>query len=407
MGADCSNLSQRQKQERMETLIEQNSDIAKSLSQKYGTHKNKRGTTVHDLGKGMLANMKLNAISNAVGKQKNQIEIDNVTYEIIDFISQGGFGEVYKAKVSHKSHIVAIKIMDNTPDIREEVQNEIRFLNLTRQMLLKNHPVIDYYGSKFTKEKIHIAMELACCNLATFWLTQVSGLEPDNKFLLGITIIVYVLRALTFLEKLNIIHGDIKPQNIVLTSNSENFYVKLIDFGTVEKVNTCRTQITVDATKAHTIFFASPEFLRRDTNNVMTRHLHRKSDAWAAGVMFYILFFNRLPWTDQFEYENFCNDPNARDIVVPRKGGYKLIIEHLLKRNPEERSSAKQTLMQMKGHPALHYIITSLHEDFCPVDDVCHVRVSDSVHNELGKIHNYEKMSFQSFQFHISYVRNF
>ncbi|CAF1675354.1 unnamed protein product, partial [Didymodactylos carnosus] len=115
--------------------------------------------------------------------------------------------------------------------------------------------------------------------------------------------IVYVLRALTFLEKLNIIHGDIKPQNLVIISGNQCFYIKLIDFGTVEKMDTRRAQVTVNATKAHTVFFASPEFLRRDSNNVMSRHLHKKSDAWAAGVMFYILFFETLPWKDQSEYE--------------------------------------------------------------------------------------------------------
>jgi serine/threonine protein kinase len=275
--------------------------------------------------------------------------------------------------------------MTNTPNIREEIQNEIRFLTLTKKVSLDDHPIINYYGCKFTKEKIYIAMELASCDLATFWLTQVAHAEPENKFLLGITIIVYVLRALTFLEKLNIIHGDIKPQNLVVVPRNECFYVKLIDFGTVEKMNTLRAQISVDATKAHTVFFASPEFLKRDSNNVMARHLHKKSDAWAAGVMFYILFFDRLPWRDQFEYENFCNDSTARDVVVPRQGGYKAIIELLLKKNPEKRSSAKATLMQMKGHPALRNIIESLHEDFCPVDDVCHMRVSDDVRNELGK----------------------
>jgi serine/threonine protein kinase len=385
MGADGSKLTSQGRSEQTELLMEQNVEIAKRLSQEHGANKKKHDAMLHGVGKHMFARMKFKNDGAAAQNQMKPIEIEDETYEIIDFISEGGFGKVYKAQVQNKNRIVAIKIMTNTPNIREEIQNEIRFLTLTKKVSLDDHPIINYYGCKFTKEKIYIAMELASCDLATFWLTQVAHAEPENKFLLGITIIVYVLRALTFLEKLNIIHGDIKPQNLVVVPRNECFYVKLIDFGTVEKMNTLRAQISVDATKAHTVFFASPEFLKRDSNNVMARHLHKKSDAWAAGVMFYILFFDRLPWRDQFEYENFCNDSTARDVVVPRQGGYKAIIELLLKKNPEKRSSAKATLMQMKGHPALRNIIESLHEDFCPVDDVCHMRVSDDVRNELGK----------------------
>jgi serine/threonine protein kinase len=149
-------------------------------------------------------------------------------------------------------------------------------------------------------------------------------------------------------------------------------------------MNTMRAQLTVDANKAHTVFFASPEFLRRDSNNMITRHLNKKSDAWAAGVMFYILFFEKLPWEDQYDYENFCNNPRAKDIVVPQQGGYKLIIELLLKKNPKERSSAKATLMQIKSHPVLGTIVQSIEQIFYPVDDVCHMRVPDHVRQELG-----------------------
>ncbi|CAF4531641.1 unnamed protein product [Rotaria socialis] len=384
MGVDGSKLSFRQKQEQTEVLMQQNAEIAKRLSQEYAAHKKKPGTMINQIGKNIFEHMKFKNNDSANRNQIKLIEVEGVTYEIIDFISQGGFGEVYRARTRNKNRVVAIKIMKNMPDIREEIQNEINFLRLIKKVPIENHPIINYYGSQFTKENIHIAMELASCDLVAFWSAHMTHLDPENRFLLGITVIVYVLRALTFLEQLNIIHGDIKPQNFVIVSHNDSFYVKLIDFGTVEKMDTSRAQITVDATKAHTIFFASPEFLRRDSNHVIARHLHKKSDAWAAGVMFYILFFERLPWTDQFDYENFCNDPSAKDIFVPRKGGYKLIIELLLKKNPDERASAKATLKQMIAHPALCDIIKSLNDSLCLVDDTCRMKVPNDVRKELA-----------------------
>ena len=93
-----------------------------------------------------------------------------------------------------------------------------------------------------------------------------------------------------------------------------------------------QNHLTVQANKPHTIFFATPEFLKRDSKNLIKKHLHKKSDARAAGVMFYILFFQKLSWADQYDYGNFCNNENAKDIQVPKQGGYQLIIELLLKK---------------------------------------------------------------------------
>jgi serine/threonine protein kinase len=57
----------------------------------------------------------------------------------------------------------------------------------------------------------------------------------------GIMIIVYVLRTSVFSEKLHLIRGDIKPQNLAIIQGNQCFYIKLIDFGTVEK-NVYKTQ---------------------------------------------------------------------------------------------------------------------------------------------------------------------
>ncbi|CAF3898933.1 unnamed protein product [Rotaria sordida] len=191
MGADGSRLSFQQKQEQTESLMQQNVEIAEHLSKQHAAHKKKPDTVLNEVGKNMFAHVKL--INNGANapNQMEKIEIEGVTYEIFDFISKGGFGQVYKARAGNNNRIVAIKIMKNTPDMREEVQNEIRFLSLTKTILLDNHPVINYYGSQFTKENIHIAMELAVCDLVAFWLTQVAQMEPENKFFLGITMIVH------------------------------------------------------------------------------------------------------------------------------------------------------------------------------------------------------------------------
>ncbi|CAF4386598.1 unnamed protein product, partial [Rotaria sp. Silwood2] len=373
-------------EQQQKALMKQNAELAQRMAEQQEAHKQQHEATIEQMARLLLALADSKNNETVIRNEKRDIEIEGTTYEVVQFVNRGGFGEIYKAKVKNKNMMVAIKVMKNTPGLQDEIKNEINFLRLTKRIPIDNHPIIEFYGSKLTNEGIFIAMELAACDLVTFWINKVSEGEAQEIIVIGIIIIIYTLRALAFLEKLSIIHGDIKPQNLVIVPSEQAFCIKLIDFGTVEKLSTLRAQLTVDATKSHTLFFASPEFLRRDSKNLMSRHLHKKSDAWAAGVMFYLLFCGGLPWKDQFEYENFCNDPNAKDVVVPEDGGYKMIIELLLKKNPDKRSSAGDTIMQLKAHPVFGKIVESLHKNFCPVDDVCDMKVPDDVRQGLIKL---------------------
>jgi serine/threonine protein kinase len=365
-------------------LMKRNAELAKHIAEQGEFHKKQHEATVEQMAKLLVVLMQGNQNETVIKKEKKSIEIDGVTYDVTEYVNKGGFGEVYKAQVRNSDRVAAIKVMQNSPAIQEAIKNEINFLRLTKNIDIKNRPVIDYYGCKITNEGIYIAMELAVCDLLTFWFSSISEREEREKLILGMFVITCVLRALIFLEKLNIIHGDIKPQNLVIVPGKECLFIKLIDFGTVEKMDTNRAQHTVGTDKAFTLYFASPEFLKRDSNNMVSRHLHKKSDAWAAGVMFYILFLEKLPWKDQYDYENFCNNSNAKDIIVPDEGGYKLIIELLLKKDPQQRSSAKDTLMQMKAHPVLKIIVEVIEETYYAMDDVCKMNVPNSVRQELG-----------------------
>ncbi|CAF1305889.1 unnamed protein product [Adineta steineri] len=385
MGASGSKKKLQSLEKQQEMLMREHAEMAKRLAEEQEQGKKQHEAALEQMAQLMLLLIASQAETQTTKKEEQLLEIEGVTYVITEFVNKGGFGQIYKGVVKGSDRVAAIKIMPNSPLIQKEIENEIRFLRLTKKISLEPHPVIDYYGCKVTSEHIFISMELAHCDVLTFWFQGMADKSPEQQFTFGLVIIMYTLRALAFLERLNIIHGDIKPQNLVIVQQGEgSLCVKLIDFGTVEKMHTLRSLVTVDATKAHTQFFASPEFLRRDSKNLISRRLHKKSDAWAAGVMFYLLFLAKLPWEDEHEYENFVNDPHAEDVVIPGDGGYKLIIELLLKKDPDERASAKETLLQMKAHPVLGKIVEALEEIFSPADDVCHVKIPNSLREEMA-----------------------
>jgi serine/threonine protein kinase len=366
-------------------LMEENMAIAQRLSNQEKENQRQHEEAIEKMGKLIMLLAQQSDGKKSKSERITEIEITGTTYQMLELLGEGGFGKVYKAKVKNTNRVVAIKTLPDMPQLKNELDHEIEFLRLAREIQIENHPVIQYFGSKRLDSNIYIAMELAACDIATFWVSKLSEGDAQEIIIFGMILIVYVLRALVFLEKLNIIHGDIKPQNLVVVPNEKNFCVKLIDFGTVEKMNTQGAQLTVDASKAHTFFFVSPEFAKRNPNNAMSRRLHKKSDAWAAGVMFHLLFCGKLPWQNAHEFDDFCNDSNAKDVVVPDIGGYKMIIELLLKKNPDERSSAKATLLQIKAHPVFKPILDALNENFCPVDDVCYMKVPPHVQQGLRK----------------------
>ena len=384
MGGNESKARLEAMERRQESMMKEHAAMVQHLADEQEKSRKQHEAAIEQMAKLMFVMIAANNQTATIRKEKQQIEIEGVSYNVVELVGEGGFGKIYKAQEKNSDRVVAIKVMKNSPLIQTEIQNEIRFLRTIKKVRVTPHPVVEYYGCEVNSETIIIAMELAQCDLLSFWFGQMQSRSPEEKFTFGIIIIMYTLRALAFLEKLNIIHGDIKPQNLVLVQTGQSLAVKLIDFGTIEKMNTMRSVLTVDASKAHTQFFASPEFLRRDSNRVIARRLHKKSDAWAAGVMFYVLFLEKWPWEDEHDYENFVNDPRAKDIVVPAEGGYKLIIELLLKKDPENRASAKDTLLQMKAHPVLGVVVKALEEAFYPADDVCRLRIPEHLREELG-----------------------
>lgn len=90
-----------------------------------------------------------------------------------------------------------------------------------------------------------------------------------------------ILKALNHCHKENIVHRDIKPNNIMVTTDGE---VKLIDFGLAKQFSKPYEKLK---TFAGTPYFISPEVIRGNYG--------KECDIWSLGIVFYLILTSKFP----------------------------------------------------------------------------------------------------------------
>ena len=148
-------------------------------------------------------------------------------------------------------------------------------------------------------------------------------------------IIFQIVCGLYILHKNKLVHHDIKPGNVLISSTGK---VKIADFGSIDK-----SSIPGNGT----IFYESPDGL-------ISKNSTEKDDMWGVGVIMVELFSKKCPF---FNYKEFRKNNDGIKISQLKSilSKYKInvnneqintldLINNLLKINPEKRFSAKQAL---------------------------------------------------------------
>lgn len=213
-----------------------------------------------------------------VGKQ-----IDS--YLITDHIKAGGVAVVYKArKIGEPDTIppVAIKILQSSWSEHEEVV--YRFLREGRIMQKLQHPnIIPLYDFGMYNRRPYIVMEYLAGGSLADRLRQERGMTLKTSS----QILWQVAEALDFAHNKKIIHRDMKPGNILLRDDSDNFAM-LTDFGIARVLE--HTVLTQGGIMPGTPHYMSPEQARG------AERIDRYSDLYSFGVIAYLMAVGRLPF---------------------------------------------------------------------------------------------------------------
>lgn len=208
-------------------------------------------------------------------------------YHILDLISVGGMGRVYRAEQSMLGRTVAVKIIH--PHLLSDENSALRFLTEARAASQLNHPnsiaVFDF--GRTDDGQPYMVMEF----LRGKDLARVAYEEGPLPFGRIVDVLRQVLAALGEAHDLEIVHRDLKPENIILEPlRRGGDFVKVLDFGLAKlKADTASPSVTSPGIVCGTPDYMAPEQGRGDP-------IDGRSDLYAVGVVFFQLLTGRLPF---------------------------------------------------------------------------------------------------------------
>src|SRR3954468_24070450 len=194
-------------------------------------------------------------------KQAQQDEligrVINDRFRIISVIARGGMGRVYRAEQVPLGRLVAIKTLDprsHTGDADPQFQQRF-FLEASVASKLQHPNTVTVFDYGRTADDLYfIAMELVEGPPLLNLVRSEAPLPADRV----IHIAMQIARSLREAHRLDVIHRDLKPGNVLLTTHGdEDDFVKVLDFGLVKNIETEASQ---ELTKAG-LFMGSPKYM--------------------------------------------------------------------------------------------------------------------------------------------------
>ena len=198
-------------------------------------------------------------------------------YEIIEKIGIGGMANVYKAQDIKLSRTVAVKVL------KEEFSEDMTFVNKFRTEAQSaaglEHPnIVNVYDVGSENGFYYIVMEYVEGITLKDYIKKKGHLSYKE----ALSITIQVGRGLQAAHEKNIIHRDVKPQNIIISTDGK---VKVTDFG----IARAATTNTIHSDVMGSVHYASPEQARNG-------YVSNRSDIYSLGIVMYEMVTGKVPY---------------------------------------------------------------------------------------------------------------
>ncbi|KAG6580516.1 Serine/threonine-protein kinase ATG1c, partial [Cucurbita argyrosperma subsp. sororia] len=241
-------------------------------------------------------------------------------------IGSGSFSVVWHAR--HRVHgtEVAIKEISMTrlsKKLQDSLMSEIFILKRI------NHPnIIRLYDIIEVPGKIHLVLEYCKGGDLSFYIQQRHGRIPEA---IAKHFLQQLAAGLKILRDNNLIHRDLKPQNLLLSASDDNSVLKIADFGFARSLQPRGLAETLCGSP----LYMAPEIMQLQKYDA-------KADLWSVGAILFQLVTGRTPFTGNNQIQLLQNIVKSTELHFPSdindlSFDCKDLCRKLLRRNPVER----------------------------------------------------------------------
>ncbi len=256
------------------------------------------------------------------GSKKNKLI--SKRYKIIKKIASGGMADVFLGADLKLNRKIAIKIL--SANNARDKNFVARFKNEAQTLAKLNHPnIVQVYDWGEFDNSYFICMEyIEGDNLKE--IIEKKGILPP-KTVVGYA--VQICNALFMAHKNNLIHRDIKPQNILITPEGK---VKVTDFGIAKSLN---MDVTKTLNIIGTAHYISPEQAKGEV-------LDHRTDIYSLGIVLYEMLTGDVPFRGDSSIDISLKHINEipvkpSELIENIPPALEKIIMHCLEKNPQSR----------------------------------------------------------------------
>lgn len=275
-------------------------------------------------------------------------------YEILEKVGSGGMADVFRAKCHRLNRFVAIKVLKQ--EYSEDTKFVTKFRGEAQAVAGMSHPnIVGIYDVGEENGMYYIVMELVDGITLKKYIEQKGKLTVHE----AVGIALQIANGLDAAHRNNIIHRDIKPQNILIARDGT---AKVTDFGIAKAASSN----TITANAMGSVHYISPEQARGGYSD-------EKSDIYSLGVTMYEMISGILPFTGESavaialaHIQEDATPLAAMDGTIPK--GLSNIVNKCMQKKTELRyATAADLIADLKTflrEPTGNYgVITNLYED--------------------------------------------
>ncbi len=253
-------------------------------------------------------------------------------YEILEKIGTGGMSDVYKAKDHKLNRFVAVKVL------KQEFGENANFVSKFRVEAqaaagLMHSNIVNVYDVGEENEIHYIVMELVEGITLKKYIEKKARLSVKE----AISIAIQVAMGIEAAHNNNIIHRDIKPQNVIISKDGK---VKVTDFGIAKAA----TSNTITSNVMGSVHYTSPEQARGGYSD-------EKSDVYSLGITLFEMLTGRVPFNGEttvaIAIKHIQEElPSPRDYVSEIPVSVEQIVSKCCQKSPDRRYQSMSELIQ-------------------------------------------------------------